>query len=184
MAFKEIVSLDADVTTAIGGSNRQSGKTNPKSVEGYYLGTKQVESRKSKNGVASLHVLQTATGNLGVWGKTDMDRKMASVPAGAMIRITHTGMQPTPNGEMYKYKVEVDPSNTVDVSSLQTSSESQESEAEEAVTGFSEEPQEEEEEALDEVSPARVAATTPAARTASAAQQDRVRAMLNSARKR
>lgn len=116
MAFKEKTSLDADVTTPIGGVNKKTGKKNPTSVEGYFLGSREVESKKSKNGVAKLHFFQTSKGNLGVWGKTDMDRKLDGVAPGAMVRITHTGMQPTPNGEMYKYKVEVDEDNTIEVS--------------------------------------------------------------------
>ncbi len=122
MGFKELASLDADVTTPIGGVNKKTGKKNPSSVEGYYLGTREVESKKSKNGLSKIHFLQTDKGNVGVWGKTDMDRKLDGVTPGCMIRITHTGMQPTPNGEMYKYKVEVDEDNTIQVSSNRISS--------------------------------------------------------------
>lgn len=118
MAFQEIASLDADVTIALGGRNKKTNKDNPKSVEGYYLGSKEVRSPKSKTGFASIHILQTAKGNVGVWGKTDMDRKIKSVTPGTMIRVTHTGMQATPNGEMYKYSVEQDTDNTIDVGNL------------------------------------------------------------------
>lgn len=118
MGFREVATLDADKTVALGGSNRKTGKKNPVSAEGYFLGTRKVESKKSKNGYANLHFLQTSQGNLGVWGKTDMDRKLAAVTPGTMIRITQTGMQATPNGDMYKYKVEVDETNTIDVSGL------------------------------------------------------------------
>lgn len=124
MGFTEVSSLDADVTIALGGKNKKTGKSNPKSIEGYYLGTRKVESKKGKNGLASLHFIQTSEGNVGVWGKTDLDRKLASVTPGTMIRATHTGMQATPNGEMYKYKVEVDSDNTIDVAGLQVSEDS------------------------------------------------------------
>lgn len=116
--FQEVKSLDADTTVALGGFNKKARKDNPTSAEGYFLGSKKVASPKSKTGYAYIHVLQTPKGNLGVWGKTDMDRKLLSVTPGMMIRITHTGMQPTPNGEMYKYKVEVDSDNTIDVGDL------------------------------------------------------------------
>lgn len=115
MAFKEVSSLDADVTVAIGGVNRKTGKKNPTSVEGYYLGSRKVESKKAKDGFAQIHFLQTAKGNIGVWGKTDLDRKIVGVTVGAMIRISHTGMQATPNGEMYKFKVEVDTDNSIEI---------------------------------------------------------------------
>lgn len=118
MGFKEVNSLDADVTVAIGGRNKKTNKENPTSAEGYYLGSKKVASAKSKTGFAYIHILQTPKGNLGVWGKADMDRKVTTVMPGTMIRITHTGMQPTPNGDMYKFKIEQDDSNTIDVGGL------------------------------------------------------------------
>lgn len=124
MAFQEVNSLETDTTTQLGGVNRKTNKKNPTSIEGYLLGSKKVDSTKSKSGFAYLHVLQTSSGNVGVWGKTDMDRKLLTVPAGSMIRVTHTGMQATKNGEMYKYKVEVDADNTIEVSSSAETEES------------------------------------------------------------
>lgn len=115
MAFKEVSTLDAENTTALGGTNRKTGKKNPTGAEGYFLGTRKVESKKSKTGFASIHFLQTPKGNLGIWGKTDLDRKLSAVAPGTMIRITQSGMTATPNGEMYKFKVEVDNDNTIEV---------------------------------------------------------------------
>lgn len=117
--FKEVASLDAEVTVALGKKNKQTGKPYPKSAEGYYLGNRKVES---KRGESNLHFLQTEDGNLGVWGTTDLDRKLAQVDAGSMIRITSTGTKPTPNGEMYTYRVEVDATNTINVSGLASES--------------------------------------------------------------
>lgn len=115
MAFRELTTLDADKTISLGGKNKKTGKSNPASVEGYFLGTRLVSSPKSKNGKAAIHFLQTEDGNLGVWGKTDMDRKLANVNPGTMIQISFDKMVPTPNGEMYKYKVAVDVDNTIEV---------------------------------------------------------------------
>ena len=118
MAFKEVTDLNADTTISLGGVNRKTNKANPKSVEGYYLGKRTVEDKKKKkkSGVSYIYILQTPKGNLGVWGKTDMDRKMLQATPGAMIRITHTGMVNTPSGEMYKYSVEQDTENCIEVS--------------------------------------------------------------------
>jgi hypothetical protein len=115
MAYKTVVELDADQTVSLGGQNKKTGKKNPIQVEGYYIGKKEVDSPKSKSGKAFLYILQTPKGNLGVWGKTDMDRKMKGAVPGHMLRITHTGMQATKNGEMYKYSVEFDSENTIEV---------------------------------------------------------------------
>lgn len=118
MGFTEVRTLDAENTTALGGRNKKTGKANPTGAEGYYLGTREVESKKSRDGKAKIHFLQTSKGNLGIWGKTDLDRKLGNVTPGTMVRITQNGTVPTPNGDMYKFKVEVDASNTIDVSEL------------------------------------------------------------------
>lgn len=118
MAFKQVTDLDAENTVSIGGVNRKTGKQNPTSVEGYYLGSREVDSKKSKTGKCSIYYFQTPKGNLAVWGKTDMDRKMSGVIAGTMTRVSFDKMVPTPNGEMYKYKVEFDPDNTIEVTTL------------------------------------------------------------------
>lgn len=117
MGFKEVQSLDADVTIALGGVDKKTKKTNPKQIEGYYLGKRQVEGGKYSK-FNNIYFFQTSKGNVGVWGKTDLDRKMNSATPGAMVRVTHAGMMPTPNGDMHKYKVEIDEENNIDVSAL------------------------------------------------------------------
>lgn len=121
MSFTEVVSLEADTTIRLGGVDRKTNKKNPVSQEGYYLGAKEVESPKAKTGKAYLHVFNTPSGNVGVWGKTNMDQKLRQVTPGTMTRITFTHMQPTINGEMYVYKVETDAGNVLDVSGLSSS---------------------------------------------------------------
>lgn len=116
MAYKEVTDLSADVTFAIGGKNKKTGKENPTQVEGYYLGKRAVASPKSKSGTANIYFLKTQKGNVGVWGKTDLDRKLSTAVPGTMLRITLARMVPTPNGDMYSYKVEFDADNTIEVS--------------------------------------------------------------------
>lgn len=113
MGFKEVASLDAEVTIAIGKTDKKTGKSYPNQAEGYYLGKRSVES---KRGESTIHFLQTPKGNLGVWGTMDLNRKLAIVPPGTMVRIASTGTRPTPNGDMYTYKVEQDTTNTIEVS--------------------------------------------------------------------
>lgn len=119
MGYKTVQSLDAEKVTALGGVDKKTGKRNPTTVEGFYLGTRQVDSKKSKTGKADLHFLQTETGNLGVWGKTDLDRKIKQVTPGAMVRVTVLPEKvSTPNGDMYKFKVEADTDNCIEVGDL------------------------------------------------------------------
>lgn len=120
MAYEEVQDLATDNVIALGGTNRKTGKANPSSIEGYYLGSRDVASSKSKTGLAKIHVFQTAKGNVGVWGKTDLDIKMATVRVGTMTLAKFDKMQATKNGEMYKYKVAVDKSNVIEVAGAVT----------------------------------------------------------------
>lgn len=119
MAFKEVTSLDAEVTVALGKTNKATGKPYPKQAEGYFLGSREVENKRGKS---SLHFLQTPKGNLGIWGTTDLNRKLGQATVGSMVRITSTGTKPTPNGDMYTYKVEIDSDNSIEVETQQASS--------------------------------------------------------------
>lgn len=115
MGFKTITDLSAERTISLGGVNKKTGKKNPTSVEGFYLGKREVEDKKKKSGTSYIYFFQTAEGNLGVWGKTDLDRKMNQVPVGVMTRVTQSGMAATQNGDMYKFTVEIDDSNSIEV---------------------------------------------------------------------
>lgn len=119
MAFTEVSSLDTDVTTRLGGVDKKTGKKNPVSAEGYYLGFKKIDSKMNRSGFSYLHILQTPKGNLGVWGKTDMDRKLTTITPGTMVRITFDKIVQVPTGPMYKFKVEADANNTIEVNSAQ-----------------------------------------------------------------
>lgn len=182
MAFKEVLDLETDTTTALGGINRKTGKPNPKSVEGYFIGSRQVDSPKSKGGKAFLHVFETSKGKVGVWGKTDMDRKLTSAPLGAMTRVTHTGMQATKNGEMYKYKIEVDAENTIDVPN--NASANPQDEVSDSVQDDDTDPValDADDEPLDEIEPARPVARATAV-APDAARRAQVQALLTKTRK-
>lgn len=118
--FTEVQSLDADTVVALGKIDKRTKKPFPKQAEGYYLGFRKVENRL---GESKLYFLQTPKGNLGVWGGTDLDKKLGNIQPGVMIRITSTGTKPTPAGDMYTYKVEMDAANTIHVASAVESSE-------------------------------------------------------------
>jgi hypothetical protein len=184
MGFQEVVSLDCDKAIQLGGSDKKTRKPNPTSIEGYYVGSKQIPSAKNKSGFTKLHVFQTGNGSVGVWGKTDLDTKLAGVASGTMTRVTYTGMKPTKNNPMYVYKVEVDSDNTIDTSALEaSSSDYAEYGDEDGDAPVGDEPTEEtdpgEEEAQpDEPPPARAKPPVKPAATPSAAQQAKVKALL------
>lgn len=113
MAFKTVSSLDADNTVSLGKRDKKTGKLGPNSAEGYYLGNRVVQTNL---GPSTLHFLQTPKGNLGVWGSTDMNRKLGAVDAGTMVRITAAGERPSKKGNPMKvFTVEFDTENTIEV---------------------------------------------------------------------
>lgn len=116
MAFKELQDLSAEVTISIGGFNKKLRKDNPTEAEGYYLGFRQHPSTFTKGKMDSIYFFQTPKGNLGVWGKTDLDKKMAQVTPGVMTRIKFVGEVPSNKGNpMLKYSVATDEENTIPV---------------------------------------------------------------------
>jgi hypothetical protein len=73
---------------------------------------KDVQSLEADNTVS----LGGFNKNLGVWGKTDLDRKVLQVIPGAMVRITQSGTRAIPGGnDMYIFKVQQDLDNCIDV---------------------------------------------------------------------
>ena len=177
MGFTEVQDLGCDVAITLGGINKKTNKKNPTQIEGYFLGSRDIASKFSKTGFAKMHVLQTPDGNVGVYGKTDLDRKMLSVAPGVCVRVTQSGSVPTNKGnDMLKFKVEVDAENTIDVN---------------LVTAYAnaEQPDDSEEtdldshdSALDETPAARTVAPARPAPTPSSERQAKVQALLNGRR--
>lgn len=128
MAYKKVADLSGDIPAiAIGGFNKKLKQDNPTSVEGYYLGSRDVPSEKSKTGKAKIHVFKTPKGNQPVWGKTDMDGKLDQVTKGAHVKVEFSGMKKVRTGEMYIYDVFEDEDNAIEEGIL-TASDPQEDE--------------------------------------------------------
>jgi hypothetical protein len=178
MAFEQVQSLDCEITTALGGINRKTGKPNPTKAEGYLIGTKEVDSPKSKTGKACLHILQTDKGRLGVWGKTDLDRKLRGVAMGTMVRITQDRKVKTPNGEMYCFLVEQDKENCINVAALAQ----EETEEDDVPTSWSTEGEDgavdSDEDPVDETAAERPKAPAVASKAPDAERQARVKGLL------
>lgn len=175
MGFKVVQSLDAEKAITIGGRDKKANKANPTKAEGYYLGSRVIPG--SKYGESTLHFLQTNDGNLGVWGKTDLNKKLGGVTPGTMTRITYSGTKPTKNGDMHTYKVETDDENTIEVAEgLSASDDSSYSEESgDGQESEQEEPQMEEEEQQEEQA-------APVAQV-SADRKAKVQALLNKGKK-
>lgn len=120
MAYKTVTDLSCDTTITIGGFNKKLKKDNPTQIKGYYLGSKKVVDNKKQSGFSYLYTFQTPKGNVGVWGRTDLDKKLARVAPGSHVIVTADGTLKVPTGEMYKYKVEYNESDTIEVSEEST----------------------------------------------------------------
>lgn len=186
MAFEDVVDLDCSVTYAIGGVDKKSGKKNPTSIEGYYLGSRQVPNSKYNNGMSTLHIFQTTRGNEGVWGKTNLDTQLSTVTPGRLTRVIFIGMVDTKNNPMYKYKLQVDKKNTINVGA-ESDLDSDESQSAAVYDGdnlneLSEDDDTGAEEPLDEIEVARAVAPRVAAKMPSQEQQRKVQSLLGKKR--
>jgi hypothetical protein len=181
MAFQEAQDLGCETTIRLGGTDKKTGKNNPKTAEGFYVGSRRVTT---KFGPSWVHVLQTSKGNVGIWGKTDLDSKLLAITKGTMVRLTYTHSVPSNKGnDLMKYKVEFDKDNTIEVADgAPASSESEGGDYESAFSGGDDGETDEaleEESAPDEQPVHRPQPPKAAAKVPNAAQQARVQALLN-----
>ena len=177
MAYQTKASLDTEVTYVLGGTNEKTGKPNPTSVEGYFLGNKTTPDKGY--GPGTLHIFQTETGNVGVWGKTSSKNLLTPEHIGQMCLLEFTGMStPAKKGRQpaYKYKLQFDKGNTIDVSELDVNA-SNESEPDYG-DGYERDVSDDTESYVSEAAAPRATAPKVAARTPSAESQAKVRALL------
>lgn len=119
MAYQTKTTLNADATYVLGGADEKTGKLNPTSVEGYFLGNRTTPDKGYGPGV--LHIFQTSEGNIGIWGKTNSKSLLTNDHVGQMCLLTFTGMSvPKKKGRQpaYQYKLQFDKDNTIDVSGI------------------------------------------------------------------
>ncbi len=184
MAFQEVTDLSCEVTVSLGGVNKKTNKPNPTKLEGYYLGYREVDSKMNPGKKDRIHAFQTQKGNVGVWGKTDLDRKLDAAIVGALTRVSFDKMVPSARGSMYKFKVEIDKENVIETlqsdSNVSASNESFDDssayEADDEVSFDSEE------DAVDEIVPPQPKRPATPAQAPDPARQAKVQALLNSAR--
>lgn len=182
--FEDILDLGTTLgAVQLGGRDKKTGKAYPASAQGHYLGSRNIPSRFSKTGFSKLHVLQTPEGSLGVFGKTDLDPKMAVVEPGTLVKITFSGTVPTNKGNpMAKFRVQVDKGDVIDVSGLANAKGEENSTDEDTSYYASEETEEtdlgEEDQMPDEVVPARAQSPRQTAKAPTPEQIAKVQALL------
>lgn len=179
MAYKKHVELQTDNAIQLGGKDK-SGKANPTSIEGYYLGYKTTPDQGY--GPGTLHIFQTETGTVGVWGKTNLNRILTAERRGQMVLVEFTGMGQAKKGRRpaYNYELQYDEENTMDVSGIElnVSSDDSNENYEEDVAEETETSLDAEESQPDEVVPTKAAAPKKPLTTPSASAQKRVQDLL------
>ncbi len=113
MALKQKLDVSLGTLIKLGGIDKTTGKANPTSVEGYFLGTKELTT---KAGPAKAHIFKTATGNKFMFGKTNSIRLLTSDLVGQMVELKFTGMGKATAGKnaAYEFVVFHDEDNVID----------------------------------------------------------------------
>ncbi len=129
MAYEQVADLSADTVVKLGGVSNKTQKPNPTKMEGYYLGSRGVQTQ---NGPALIHVFQTPKGNVGIWGTKDVNDKLGSVFPGTMALVEYTGKRQLAGGKsLHTYKVSQDKENCIEVAT-NTATPTTEADADEA----------------------------------------------------
>ena len=185
MAYQTKTELSSEKTYSLGGVDKSTGKKNPTSVEGYYIGSRV--TKDTGYGPGLLHFFQTPTGNHGVWGKTRLNNLLSPDLVGQMVLATFTGMSPPRKGKnpSYLYKVQHDPSNFIEVANDATEPQAITEDGDDGHQG--DEPQGEtdpadEPEQMDVAPPPRPVAPRAPAQAPSPDRQAKVQALLNRAK--
>jgi hypothetical protein len=112
MAYKLVTDLSVDNVSKLGGVNAKTNKSNPTTMEGYYLGSRVV---KTSTGESTIHAFQTSKGNAGLWGTKDLNDKLSQIPAGTMTLVEYTGKKKLAGGKtLITYNVSQDPEQRID----------------------------------------------------------------------
>lgn len=115
MAYEEMVDLGTDNVVALGGVNSKTGKPNPTEIEGRYLGARAVTT---SNGPSVIHVFQTPTGSVGVWGTKKLNDNLPG-SEGYMLFIKYKGKVKIAGGKtQHTYSFGIDRADKTEVSRM------------------------------------------------------------------
>lgn len=173
--------LDDIRPVVLGGVDKKTGKKNPTQLEGYYL---RIESRPNKfnpDKPQNFYVFQTAEGQVGIYGKAGIDREMKKAILGVMTLVKDTGeVLDTGKGNPMKvFQVAQDKANVLDADALAASNVAPQSDED----YVSESEDSDDEEAIEEVPPARPVAPKVPLKTPSAERQAALQSLLSKSRK-
>lgn len=161
-------------TIQLGGINKTTGKKNPTELEGYYLGSEDRPNKFNSNKPQKFYMFETADGQVGIYGKTGLDRVLRGARIGAMTKVVSTGeVIDTGKGNPMKvFKAYQDKANFIEVAS-QPSSTTDDGEQQSDQEYASEEVEE------DEPAPTKLVAKVPMTAISDSDRQAKMQALLN-----
>lgn len=154
------------------------------SITGYYLKTDsiQIEGKDVKR-----HVFQTSEGIVGVLGQQNLGSQLSDVPTGTMVKAVLLGIQKLPRNRTLKvYEVHTDDEDVMDQDAVESSAafEGEDANTDEDLDteGEAETDLDSEEQAVDEIKPARAKPPVQAAKAPDASRKAQVAALLSKGR--
>ena len=106
MAYEKINDLSTDTVFKLGGMDNKTGKPCPKQIEGFYLGSRPVQT---SGGPAVIHVFQTSKGNEGIWGTKKLNDNLTRNIVGCMVNVVYKGKKKLTGGKtQHEYDMFVD----------------------------------------------------------------------------
>lgn len=129
MAFKRYDDAQPDSWVTVGGISKKTGKKNPSTQTGYYLGRTVGKNQFDEDKDKVTFMVKTDRGVVGVNGNSNLIRRMDAAernfksaegksPLGASVVITCTGEQPSKKGNPMKlFDVQFDADDMIEVQS-------------------------------------------------------------------
>lgn len=112
--------LDDIRPVVLGGVDKKTNKKNPTQLEGYFLRVETRPNRFNPDKPQNFYIFQTATGQVGIYGKAGIDREMKKATIGVMTLVKDTGqiLDTGKGNPMRVFQVAQDRANALDSATL------------------------------------------------------------------
>lgn len=88
-----------------------------KTLRGYYIGKRKVETNKTESGESLLHLFQEKDGTeIEIWSFDMLKRLLSKVPIGCLVEMMYTGKTEKDGKTIHQVKVLYDPKDKIEVS--------------------------------------------------------------------
>jgi hypothetical protein len=89
-----------------------------KPLQGYYIGIRKVESKKTESGESLLHVFKEKDGTeVEIWSFDKLKRLLSKIPYGCMVKMIYTGQIKEGEKAIHQVDVYYDPDDKIQIES-------------------------------------------------------------------